>query len=244
MIDEVQIVISDTPGLLMQKRNVVDTMSQNSVRRSLSESEAVIVLMDSIANRTSQKAIVKSAVNICSHLPSIIALSKQDLLSCGQDLEMFCKELNSEFLWVSSSNGTGLSSLKNWMVSKSNACEYWPYPEDQMSSSSDQFWACEVVREKLLSRLRQELPHSIIVGVESWEESDDEIDAKLIIYVERASHKGMIIGRSAKLVKTVGMEARNELAGAFGKKIHLFLIVKTKEKWRENESFIRDILQE
>jgi GTP-binding protein Era len=108
----------------------------------------------------------------------------------------------------------------------------WYYPEDQMSDMPLRFLAAEIVREKLFLNLRQELPYALTVEPELWEHKPDgSIRAEMTIYVERESHKTIIIGHNGAMIKKIGQSAREELEELLEERIHLFLFVKVRENW-------------
>ena len=117
------------------------------------------------------------------------------------------------------------------------------FPEDQISTAPLRFMAAEIIREKLFLHLRQEVPYTVAVDVENWEE-DQERGQTLIqatIYVARPMHKAMVIGRAGAGIKEIGTEARKDIVELLGGKVHLDLWVKVREHWTEDVAFLRDM---
>lgn len=120
------------------------------------------------------------------------------------------------------------------------------YPEDQLSTLPVRFLASEIVREKLFLTLERELPYSLAVAIEHWEEDQDQglVTIHALIYVPKSSHKGIVIGRRGALLKKVGQQARLELEDVLDMRINLKMWVKVKPKWTEDENFVRQFLPE
>jgi GTP-binding protein Era len=112
----------------------------------------------------------------------------------------------------------------------------WLFPEDQLSDLSNRAMAAEITREKLYLQLHQELPYSTTVETEAWAESGDgrEIRIDQVIYVQRPSQKGIILGKGGRQIKAIGEKARLELEDILGARVHLFLFVKVRERWQDD----------
>lgn len=117
------------------------------------------------------------------------------------------------------------------------------FPEDQISSIPLRFMAAEIIREKLFLKLEKELPYSVAVDIEHWEEDKDKNLTKIhaTIYVSKKNHKQIVIGSKGSKLKEIGTLAREELEAVLGTKVYLNLWVKVKEKWNEDERFIANI---
>ncbi|MDE7064103.1 MAG: KH domain-containing protein, partial [Desulfovibrionaceae bacterium] len=114
---------------------------------------------------------------------------------------------------------------------------------DQLSTAPVRFMAAEIIREKLFLHLKQEVPYSVAVDIESWEE-DEERGQTIIhaaIYVARPSHKAMVIGKGGASIKEIGIQARKEIRELLGGKVHLELWVKVRENWTEDLNFLREM---
>jgi GTP-binding protein Era len=143
---------------------------------------------------------------------------------------------------VSAATGDGLDSLLQAVLQR---LPQGPpmYPEDQLSTVPMRFLASEIVREKLFMKLRQELPYSVAVEVEQWEEDPDTglVRINAVVYVARRQHKSMVIGRQGAMLKAVGSEARQELEELLDQKVYLELWVKVRQDWTEDEGFLRHL---
>ena len=115
------------------------------------------------------------------------------------------------------------------------------FPEDQLSTAPLRFMAAEIIREKLFDRLYQEVPYSVAVDIEQWDEEADRAIIHAVIYVARPSHKAMVIGRAGEGIKAVGTAARKEIKELLEKKVHLELWVKVRENWVDDPQFLHAI---
>jgi len=113
------------------------------------------------------------------------------------------------------------------------------FPKDELTDRSMRFFITEIIREKILNNYQQEIPYSVQVEVESYEETERHIRIRSVIYVARESQKGIIIGKGGSAIKRIGMEARTDIEEFTGKKIFLDLYVKVDKDWRDNEAELK-----
>ena len=145
-------------------------------------------------------------------------------------------ELNAAYPFVSTfmisaEKGYGCDQLRDWLAATLPESP-WLYPEDQIADLPMRMIAAEITREKLTLRLHEEIPYQLTVETEAWEERPDgsaRIDQ--IVYVTRAGHKGIVLGKGGETIKAVGQQARAELMEFMGRPVHLFLQVKVRENW-------------
>ncbi|MFP4315223.1 MAG: GTPase Era [Desulfovibrionales bacterium] len=242
-----QIVFLDTPGIHTGGKSRLNRFIVNSAWQALASAEAVILLLDGsrYVGRTGlldrEITLLKTRVER-SGLPILVAVNKIDRIKDKTLLLPLINHLREhwpaqEFLPVSALRGQGVEEL----VAKTFALlpEAPPlYPEDQVSTVPLRFLASETVREKLFLALRQELPYSVAVDIESWEESETLARIDALIYVARDTHKSMVIGKGGQQLKSIGQAAREEIQDLLGKKVHLQLWVKVKENWPDNPNFL------
>ena len=118
----------------------------------------------------------------------------------------------------------------------------WLYPEDQLALAPMRQLAAEITREKLFMRLNQELPYSLTVETESWEErKDGSVKIQQVVYVSRANHKPIVLGKGGQTIKKVGELARADLEESLGCRVHLFLFIKVREKWLDDPERYREM---
>ena len=115
------------------------------------------------------------------------------------------------------------------------------YPEDQVTDHPEYFIASELIREKVLERTREEIPHSIAVVIESMQRNEnDKVEVRAVINVERKSQKGIIIGKQGKMIKEIGIHARRDIEKLLGDKIYLELFVKVQNNWRDKQTNLKE----
>ena len=115
------------------------------------------------------------------------------------------------------------------------------FPDDQLSTAPLKFMAAEIIREKLFDRLYQEVPYSVAVEVEVWDEDEERVTIHAAIYVAKASHKAMVIGRAGEGIKAIGTASRKEIRDLVDKKVHLELWVKVREDWVDDPQFLHNL---
>ena len=134
---------------------------------------------------------------------------------------------------ISALNGDGVTDLKAYFATAVPEGP-WLYPEDQLSDITERLLASEMTREQIYLRLHQELPYATTVETESWQEQEDgSLRIEQLIFVERDSQKGIVIGKGGQALKAIGAAARQEMERLFERRVHLFLYVKVSEKWAE-----------
>ncbi|MFC1659140.1 GTPase Era [Pseudomonadota bacterium] len=236
--DETQIIFVDTPGIFKpQKKRNLERIIVRTAWRNVQDTDFVCLLVDatkSISERT--KMIID---NLKKHKKKcIVAINKVDLVKKSKLLE-FAKQLNDyklfdEIFMISALSGHGINKLKDYLI-KIAPKENWLYPDDYITDSPMKFLASEITREKLFLNLKQELPYSVSVETEKWEEfKNGSVKIQQIIFVMKESQKGIILGKRGSLIKKIGEDARKEIEELIEAKVHLFLFVKVKENWQND----------
>ena len=166
-----------------------------------------------------------------------LAINKIDRVDAPVLLGL-AEKLNAEYdfaetFMISAEKGHGVETLRQWLAGQLPEGP-WLYPEDQIADLPMRMIAAEMTREKLTLRLHQELPYQLTVETENWEErKDGSARVDQIIYVSRDGHKGIVLGNKGETIKSVSQASRAELTEFLGRKVHLFLQVKVREKWQE-----------
>ena len=149
-------------------------------------------------------------------------------------------KFDSTFM-ISALTGDGVADLKTWLAARMPPSP-WLYPPDQMSDAPVRQLAAEITREKLFERLHQELPYHSTVETESWKElRGGDIRVEQTIYVERESQRKIVLGKGGQAIKSIGAQARKEIAEILEKPVHLFLFVKVREGWSEDPERYREM---
>lgn len=242
-IDDVQLVFFDTPGLHKPVNKLSEHML-NTVRESVSDIDAVIFVQDCTKKINEQEMNLLKSLNK-SKMPVILVLNKIDLLRNKSDIAVTIAELSAKVKFksiipVSVTEDNGIDIVIDEIISLAEESVHY-FPDDMITDQPEKVLAGEMIREKLLELLQDEVPHGIAVGVEQMSEREDKdiLDISAVIYCERDSHKGIIIGKGGAMLKKASTAARIELEEFFQIKVNLKCWVKVKEDWRNREGLIR-----
>ncbi|MEK7291509.1 MAG: GTPase Era [Planctomycetota bacterium] len=241
--EDYQIVFYDTPGIMEPKYELQKYMVREAYD-AIKDADVVLMMVESFEPPTDKD---KEFLGKLSHLsiPVILAINKIDLVkkdSLIPILSAYSEQFKfAEIVPVSALNGTNLDLMLTLIA------KYLPegepfYPEDYMTDYNERFMASEIIREKVFEFYGEEIPYSTTVDIEEFKERGEGKDfIKAIIYVERDSQKGIIIGENGKAIKRVGVIAREEIEKQSGRKVYLELWVKVMEKWRKDKSKLRKL---
>ncbi len=244
-IDDVQLVFFDTPGLHKPVNKLSEHML-NTVKESVSDIDAVVFMMDCSKKINEQELNLLRSLNK-SKMPVILVLNKIDLLRSKDDLAPIISDITSKVdfqavIPVSVTENNGVNIVIDEIIKLSEESVHF-FPDDMITDQPEKVLAAEMIREKLLMLLNDEVPHGIAVGVESMTEREDKdiIDISAVIYCEKESHKGIIIGKGGTMLKKASTAARLDLEDFFQIKVNLQCWVKVKEDWRNREGIIRTL---
>ena len=236
---DAQIIFLDTPGVQKGKDVLTKTVVESAVS-SMEEADVIAMVIDATKGWTKEDQQILENYVKKYNKPTILIINKVDKVQ--KDLllplidEVSKKHDFKEIIPTSATKGTNLDrlieTLKNYLPESPPL-----FPEDQITDLPLKFYIAEIIREKAFHVLKDELPYSIAVEVESIREGDKNknllfIDA--VIYVEKDNHKKIVIGKKGQTIKKIGQLAREELEALLGKKVHLNLWVKVKEKWKDD----------
>jgi GTP-binding protein Era len=232
--DEVQIVLVDTPGYHKPK-TLLGTRLNEVVRAAWSDVDAAVFVVDGKSGVGRGDAKVAEDLG-ATGAPVICVVNKIDVMTRPQIAAALAMaaELGSfaEFVPVSAKSGDGLDIVQQLLIRLMPAGPMY-YPPGMGTDQPPPLFVAELVREKILSRTREELPHSVAVVTEDYEERGDGLlEIRATIYVERESQKGIVIGKGGEVLKAVGTEAREEIEVLFGRKVFLELRVKVEKDWQ------------
>ena len=235
--DEAQIVFIDTPGLHRKAGKAMNRLMNRTAANALEDADLILFVCE--AERwTEEDADVLKRVR-GADAPCLLLLNKVDLVHPKARLFEIIQSMSerhafAEIVPLSARRGTNMDNLLGMIP------DYLPesppyFPEDMHTDRSEEFHAAEIVREKLTASLQQELPYGLTVQIEKLERKDDGLDDYAVIWVERESQKGMVVGKGGRVLKQVGTAARHDLCDHFGERVHLELWVKVKDNWADNE---------
>ena len=245
--DEIQYVFMDTPGMHKSKNKLSEHMI-NAVNESVSDAEIITLVADCAKKPSEVEKVLTNNVK-SSKSKVILALNKIDLLENKDELIKRIAEYSDiydfdEVIPISALNGDGLDVLlKIYTDSAVEGPHY--FPDDMLTDQPEKVVMAEIIREKALNNLNEEIPHGIAVTIESLKERDNRqgetiLDIEAIIFCEKESHKGIVIGKKGSMLRKIGEQARIELEDFFQIKVNLQCWVKVKEGWRNREGLIRN----
>lgn len=238
--EDLQIVFSDTPGVLDPKYGLQEKM-MDFVKDSLQDADIFLLIID-LTDKTEHSEFLVEKLNKIP-VPVLILVNKIDA-SNQPDLEKVMEFWHeqipkAEILPISALTGFNTEVILPKL--KSMLPENPPYyDKDQYTDKPERFFVNETVREKILLNYDKEIPYSVEVVTEQFKETDGMLFIDSVIYVERDTQKGIIIGHKGDAIKKVGTEARIDLEKFFSKKIHLKLFVKVKKDWRKNDRDLKN----
>lgn len=241
---DVQLVFTDTPGFHKPKTKLGEKMIQ-AVDDSIGGVDSCLFVTEAKGEIRPTELELLGKLK-AEKIPVVLAINKIDMISDKQELMSRILELTKlldfqAVVPVSARDGDGMDALKEELINLAEDSEFF-FPEDTLTDQPERVLAAEMIREKLLHRLNEEIPHGIAVSIEKMREREDKpiLDIDAIIYCERESHKGIIIGKKGAMLKEVSTNARHELERFFDCRVNLQCWVKVKEDWRNREGLIHN----
>ncbi len=238
--DDYQIVFSDTPGVLKPKFRLQQSMLEYS-QEALVDADVLLYVTDVVESPTKNQDFLDRVAR--ENIPILLVINKIDLLKGNDDLIRIIDQWKQ---LLPQAEVFPTSALENFNVDNIMAriIELLPesppyFGKDALTDRSSRFFVTEIVREKILLTYDKEVPYATQVIVEKFDESDKAIHIMAVIYVERDSQKGIIIGHQGKMLKRVGTLARKDIETFFDKKVFLELYVKVEKDWRNQENKLR-----
>jgi len=243
MYENTQLVFIDTPGIFEPKRRL-DRAMVSAAWKGSDDAETTLLLIDAKKGVTDEDEKIIEGLKKHQR-KAVLILNKIDGMR-RDGLLALMKQLNdtgqfSETFLISALTGDGVGDLKAYLASLAPEGP-WMYPEEQIADVTLRLLAAEITREKVYLRLHDEIPYHTTVETEKWEERDDgSVRIEQVIHVQRDTQKGIVIGKGGSMLKLVGQMAREEMEEEFGHRVHLFLHVRTSERWADDRSVYRDM---
>ena len=243
-LPDAQIILVDTPGIHSNKRALNEMMVQASLS-TYADVDLILVLIDAVEGfRDEDEFVLKSMQHTTA--PKILVINKIDLVEKPKLLSLIAeahdKSVFKEIIPVSALKDDGMEPLKELIIGYlPEGPEY--FPKDMITDCTESFLLAEIIREKVLSLTRLEVPHSVAVVVGGMEEQDNglvRIDATL--YTEKATQKKILIGQGGSKLKSIGRIARIEIEKRLGAKVYLKIFVKVKSNWRDQKQVIKEFV--
>ena len=230
-----QYVFLDTPGIHAPKNSLGEYMVKTA-DTSMRDADTVVLVVDVTKEI---KSVEENVIDYLkkSGIPAILALNKIDMYDrevLAQTISKYAEKHTFEaFVPISAKKNKNVKELMD-ECSKFLAESDWFFPEDMITDQPERQIAAEIIREKILRTLNKEIPHGTAVVIEEFKDEDTLIRIRAEIFCEKASHKGIIVGKNGASLKLIGTYAREDLEKLFGTKVYLNLWVKVKENWRES----------
>jgi GTP-binding protein Era len=239
-----QFIYVDTPGLHSDNKKAMNRYMNRAAASSIEDVDVVLFVVEGLKWTDEDQKVLKRLQNDAK-APVILVLNKADKLSDKAALLPQIETLSQQFNFaavvpISARKGMNTDLLEQEIAKLMPEGELI-YDEDQLTDRSSRFLAAEIVREKLFRFLGQELPYSLTVEVELFEEEDGMYRIGAVVYVERSGQKSIVIGKKGEQLKLIGKEARLEMEQLFGCKVFLQIWVKVREGWSDNERMLKNL---
>jgi len=235
-----QLVLTDLPGV-QRPRDALTQRMQRRVESELGESDAALLVLngDEGVGGPGDRFIAEALAG--SEVPVVIALNKADRLDRNKHVVQLQAAadlgLDAEIFPVSARTGRGVGALVEHLASLLPEGPFY-FPAGDVSDQPERVMLAELVREQVLNRTRQEVPHSVEVQVDEIQEGDGLVVVRAWLWVETESQKGILIGHRGRMIKAIGMAARRELERELGTRVHLDLSVRVRRSWRGDEALL------
>ena len=238
-----QIIYVDTPGIHENARRAINRYMNRTAFSALDSVNVIIFLVEALQWTSEDELVLKRIKD--AGIPAILAINKVDKLEDKNALLPFIQELSGkmdfiEIIPISATKGINLPQLEACVREHLDVAEAF-YPEDQITDRSQRYLAAELVREKLMRMLGQELPYDLTVEIEKFKEEKARLHIHALIWVERNNQKAIVIGDKGSRLKNVGTQARQDMEKLFHKKVFLELWVKVKEGWSDDERALQSL---
>ncbi len=243
-----QVIFWDTPGMLEPKGRLQEVMTRQ-IRDSVRDADVLLALVDASSPKDGLDERMREVLHGWKH-PLIVAINKSDLVEPAR-VEKIMDRIRAEvkgegdgtggvMLAISALRGTHVDALKTLIEERLPEGPFF-YPPDMVAEQPERFFVGELVREEIFLKLGQELPYATAVKVEEFKERKGEKDyIRAVIYVERPSQKGIVIGANGAMLKQIGQQARAKIEALLDRPVYLELWVKVRPKWRKRERDLRE----
>lgn len=244
--EKYQIVFVDTPGIHEPHTRLGRAMVEQA-RGAMADVDAMLVVVDGARKPDDMERQIAELVRPLAQkgIPVILCMNKMDILKAEfviENVELFTALYGTErYMLTSASKGQNLDKLVELILEVLPEGEAM-FPDDEYTDQTTRFMVSELIREKVLLKTRQEVPHATAVHIEGWEEEEDgilTIEAQIV--VEKASQRSILIGKGGQFIKQVGIESRAEIEELLDRRVRLELFVKVREGWRQNMRILREL---
>jgi GTP-binding protein Era len=240
-LEEAQIVYVDTPGLHQKNTKAINRYMNRAVLSALHDVDAVVFVVDVTHYDELDQWVLKHLKNVKA--PVILAVNKIDRLDDRAEALPFIEKVSEDFdfhtiMPISAKNSLQTLELEQEIITHLPESPFL-FDEDTITDKDDRFMVTEFVREKLMRNLGEEIPYGLTVTVEAYELKPDILRVSAVIWVEKESHKSIVIGAKGERLKIVGRDSRIEMEAYFDRKVFIQLWVKVKSGWSDNEQLLQ-----
>jgi GTP-binding protein Era len=242
-LPEGQIVYVDTPGLHRAGKSAINRYMNRTAKSAMNDVDVVIWVIEALRWTEGEQDILTGLSK--SAVPVILAVNKVDKVEDKKALLPFLQEVAAKrdfaaVVPLSARSGDNLEGLEAEVLVRLPAGVAL-FPEDQVTDRSERFLAAELIREKLMRRLGEELPYAVTVQIDEFSVQNEVLHIHAVIWVEKESQKAIVIGKGGAVLKEIGQRARINMEQAFGAKVFLKTLVRVKESWSEDERLLRQL---
>lgn len=239
-LESAQIIFIDTPGIHKSKIELNRRMVKIAMN-AISEADVVVVIVEATTPVEEEAKVIEEIEKITK--PPILLINKIDLIKNKNELLPIIKAYNDRFhiaeiIPISALLYDGIDRVLNEIIVRLPPSPPM-FPEDMITDMAERFFVAEIIREKIILKTKEEVPYSVAVDIEIWEESETLFKIGAIIYVEKESQKGIIIGKGGERLKEIGILARQDIEKLLGCKVYLELWVKVQPHWRRDPVALR-----
>lgn len=238
-----QIVYVDTPGIHQEAKKALNRYMNKTAISAIHDVDVVVFMVEALKIQPDDEWVLKKLSSV--KCPVILVINKVDKVKDKAELLPFIESLSAQFNFakvmpLSALRNENIAALEEVIATMLPANPHF-FPEDQLTDASDRFLVSEIIREKLMRSLGQELPYATTVEIEQYKEEPTIVRIAAIIWVEKLSQKSIVIGKSGAVLKKVGTYAREEMEILFNRKVFLQLWVKVKDSWSDNDRALQSL---
>jgi GTP-binding protein Era len=238
-----QTIYVDTPGIHSDQPRAINRQMNRTATSVLQDVDVVVLLVDKLRWTAEDELVLSHLAQV--RAPVILAINKVDQLDDKAALLPFIEELSARYAFkdivpISALKGSNLDTLEG-LIGKLLPCAEYFFPEDQITDRNLRFIAAELIREKIMRQLGEELPYATAVEIEQFSQQDGIFHIDATILVERAGQKGIVIGKGGERLKKIGSDARQDMEQTFESKVMLNLWVKVRSGWSDDERALQSL---
>lgn len=241
--DDGQVAYVDTPGIHKRGTKAMNRYLNRTAHTAFQDVDCVLFVVQALAWRDEDEQVLKAVIE--SGVPCIAVVNKVDTVQPREKLLPFLAELGArhafdEVIPVSAKSGTNAETLNDLVMQRMPEGDHI-FPEDQITDRSSRFFAAELLREQLIRRYHKELPYSLTVDIEKFEELPGQYVIAAVIWIERESQRGILLGKQGHAMKEAASAARIQMAEFFDTRVHLDVWIKVKKSWSSDESSLAQL---